>query len=35
LLLEILVTPASVHDRDAAWPPLFRLKRARRRIRRA
>jgi transposase len=35
LLLEVLATPASVQDRDAAWPLLFNLKRARRRIRRA
>jgi len=35
LLLEILATPASVQDRDAAAPLLFNLKRARRRIRRA
>jgi transposase len=35
LLLEILATPASVQDRDAAAPLLFNLHRARRRIRRA
>ena len=35
LLLEILATPASVQDRDAARPLLFNLTRARRRIRRA
>src|SRR5206468_10119481 len=35
LLLEVLVTPASVQDRDAARPLLFNLTRARRRIRRA
>jgi len=35
LLLEILVTPASVQDRDAAWPLLSNLTRARRRVRRA
>lgn len=35
LLLEVLVTPASVQDRDAAAPLLFNLKRARRRIRHA
>ena len=35
LLLEILATPASVQDRDAAQPLLFNLHRARRRIRRA
>jgi transposase len=35
LLLEVLATPASVQDRDAAWPLLFNLHRARRRIRRA
>jgi transposase len=34
LLLEVLVTPASVQDRDAAWPLLFNLERARRGIRR-
>ncbi|MGO8961111.1 MAG: transposase [Streptosporangiaceae bacterium] len=34
LLLEVLATPASVQDRDAARPLLFNLKRARRRIRR-
>jgi transposase len=33
LLLEVLVTPASVQDRDAARPLLFNLRRARRRIR--
>ena len=35
LLLEVLITPASVQDRDAARPLLFNLTRARRRIRRA
>jgi transposase len=35
LLLEILATPASVQDRDAAAPLLFNLHRARRRVRRA
>ena len=35
LLLEVLITPASVQDRDAARPLLFNLKRARRRIRHA
>ena len=35
LPLEILATPASVQDRDAARPLLFNLTRARRRIRRA
>jgi transposase len=35
LLLEVLVTPASVQDRDAARPLLWNLKRARRRVRRA
>jgi transposase len=35
LLLEILATPASVQDRDAARPLLFNLHRARRRVRRA
>jgi transposase len=35
LLLEVLATPASVQDRDAARPLLFNLTRARRRIRRA
>ena len=35
LLLEVLATPASVQDRDAAYPLLFNLKRSRRRIRRA
>jgi transposase len=35
LLLEVLITPASTQDRDAAKPLLFNLKRARRRIRRA
>jgi putative transposase len=35
LLLEVLATPASVQDRDAARPLLFNLKRSRRRIRRA
>jgi transposase len=33
LLLEVLVTPASTQDRDAAQPLLFNLHRARRRIR--
>ena len=33
LLLEVLVTPASVQDRDAARPLLFNLHRAHRRIR--
>jgi putative transposase len=33
LLLEILATPASVQDRDAARPLLFNLTRARRRVR--
>ena len=33
LLLEVLVTPASTQDRDAARPLLFNLKRARRRVR--
>jgi len=35
LLLEVLVTPASTQDRDAARPLLFNLKRARRRVRHA
>jgi transposase len=35
LLLEVLATPASVQDRDAARPLLFSLHRARRRVRRA
>jgi transposase len=35
LLLEVLATPASVQDRDAAGPLLFNLHRARRHIRRA
>jgi len=35
LLLEVLITPASVQDRDAARPLLFNLTRARRRVRRA
>jgi transposase len=35
LLLEVLATPASVQDRDAARPLLFNVHRARRRIRRA
>jgi Transposase DDE domain len=35
LLLEVLVTPASVQDRDAARPLLFNLKRASRRVGRA
>jgi len=34
LLLEVLITPASTQDRDAARPLLFNLKRARRRVRR-
>jgi transposase len=34
LLLEVLATPASVQDRDAARPLLFNLKRSRRRVRR-
>ena len=34
LLLEVLVTPASTQDRDAARPLLWNLKRSRRRIRR-
>jgi transposase len=33
LLLEVLATPASVQDRDAACPLLFNLHRARRRVR--
>jgi transposase len=33
LLLEVLITPASVQDRDAARPLLFNLHRARRRVR--
>jgi transposase len=33
LLLEVLATPASVQDRDAAQPLLFNLHRARRRVR--
>jgi transposase len=33
LLLEVLVTPASTQDRDAARPLLFNLHRAHRRIR--
>jgi len=33
LLLEVLATPASVQDRDAARPLLFNLHRARRRVR--
>jgi transposase len=33
LLLEALVTPASVQDRDAARPLLFNLHRARRKVR--
>ncbi|HEX9359579.1 MAG TPA: hypothetical protein VF933_37920 [Streptosporangiaceae bacterium] len=32
---DVLVTPASVQDRDAARPLLFNLARARRRVRRA
>jgi transposase len=35
LLLEVLATPASMQDRDAARPLLFNLHRARRRVRRA
>jgi len=35
LLLEVLVTPASTQDRDAARPLLWNLKRARRRVRHA
>ena len=35
LLLEVLITPASTQDRDAARPLLFNLKRGRRRVRRA
>jgi transposase len=35
LLLEVLATPASVQDRDAARPLLFNLRRARPRVRRA
>jgi len=35
LLLEVLATPASVQDRDAARPLLFNLHRARRKVRRA
>ena len=35
LLLEVLATSASVQDRDAARPLLFKLKRSRRRVRRA
>ena len=35
LLLEVLATPASVQDRDAARPLLFNLHRARCRVRRA
>jgi transposase len=35
LLLEALITPASVQDRDAARPLLFNLHRARRRVRAA
>ncbi len=35
LLLEVLATPASVQDRDAARPLLFNLHRARRRVPRA
>jgi transposase len=35
LLLEALITPASVQDRDAAAPLLFNLTRSRRRIRHA
>jgi transposase len=33
LLLEVLVTPASAQDRDAARPLLFNLRRSRRRVR--
>jgi transposase len=33
LLLDVLATPASVHDRDAARPLLWNLHRGRRRIR--
>jgi transposase len=33
LLLEVLITPASTQDRDAARPLLFNLTRARRRVR--
>ena len=33
LLLEVLVTPASAQDRDAARPLLFNLHRSRRRVR--
>jgi len=33
LLLEVLITPASVQDRDAARPLLFNLHRARRHVR--
>ena len=33
LLLEVLVTPASTQDRDAARPLLFNLHRARRKVR--
>ena len=35
LLLEVLVTPAIIQDRDAARPLLFNLHRARRRVRHA
>jgi transposase len=35
LLLEVLITPASVQDRDGARPLLFNLKRARGRVRHA
>jgi len=35
LLLEVLITPASTQDRDAARPLLFNLHRARRRVCRA
>jgi len=35
LLLEVLITPASVQDRDGARPLLFNLKRARVRVRHA
>jgi transposase len=35
LLLEVLITPASTQDRDAACPLPFNLHRSRRRVRRA
>ena len=35
LLLEVLVTPASTQDRDAARPLLYNLRRSRRHVRRA